>query len=80
MTLLEQLKTACTTKGIEFLEQDSMFGITLKPGIWHWFKHHKENIFVFDHTYSQNTGFTKKGILHGIGVRSYVKHKTGVDI
>lgn len=80
MTTLEKLKAACEEKKIECDSTDTVFGVRIKSGVWHWFNHLNGELFVFNHTYSQNTGKTNKGILHGISVRSYIEHKTGIDL
>lgn len=59
------------------LDYDGQIGIQFKSprysGLWHWFKIYTflsgENEIVFTHSYSQNTGATKKGLYHGMKVK-----------
>ena len=38
--------------------------------VWHWFKIYSEDFVAFDHSYSMNTGRSKKGIRHGMKIKS----------
>jgi hypothetical protein len=59
------------------LEYPDSIGIQFKSnrysGLWHWFSVDKigEKVYIdFSHSYSQNTGASKKGLYHSMSIKS----------
>lgn len=85
--LIESLKVAT---GVKYeLHQNENFswlqslGIKIErqgQSVWHWFECHTlsttgEILISFKHTYSQNTGATKKGLRHSMKIRTQIQKK-----
>lgn len=75
----QELIQTATAKNfqIEFSKDkfdQEMIGVCKGKGNWHWFTVLEETGYcLFHHTYSQNTGRTKKGIRHGLEVALSLK-------
>lgn len=63
----QTLIDALNQKAIRFEHRESMIGITFGKHVWHWFDC-KYDLITFDHSYSQNTGKTFRGVMHGVNV------------
>lgn len=75
---MTQVIEALKNNNIRFEETENMIGIYVK-NVWHWFRSY-DSFLVFNHSYSQNTGKTKKGLIHGLNVRKSISKKIGVVI
>jgi hypothetical protein len=52
------------------LEDPKFIGIRFAhKNVWHWFEVTNDGFVDFDHSYSQNTGKTKRGVMHMIRVK-----------
>lgn len=60
-----QILPAFGSNNIEHLycEKVNKVGFYSGKNVWHWFYICKDGTLIFDHSYSQNTGKTKKGFL-----------------
>jgi hypothetical protein len=47
---------------------EEMIGINKNKSCYHWFNVFSNGDVMFNHTYSMNTGTTKKGTMHGLRV------------
>lgn len=68
----QQLLNKATSKNyqIELSENvwgNQLIGVSKGKNCWHWFEVVGEDL-LFRQTYSQNTGETKKGIMHSLKV------------
>lgn len=57
-------------------------GVCLTPSIWDWYTYTRlgsNEYFSFSQTYSQNTGRTKKGTMHGLRKLTHLSNKLGID-
>lgn len=70
MQSAQLIKTA-TEKGFKVDQENfpGMIGINKGKHVWHWFNVWPDGEVSFDHSYSQNTGSTKKGTMHAISVK-----------
>lgn len=73
MTKQELINNATSKKfkvGLNETEMYNYIGIYKGRDVWHWFKSFKGDDYVlFDHSYSCNTGKSKRGIMHEIRVK-----------
>jgi hypothetical protein len=88
MTLL-QLEAAAVKKGLptEFISREfpesNMLGIKNGKHVWHWFTEfsRKNTTYIsFDHSYSQNTGKTLRGITQSIYIKEALGKKLNLDL
>lgn len=74
---LQDLINACENAGVKYnLEYEGQIGIKTGRFVWHWFE---TSFLLFQHSYSQNTGSTKKGTRHGWKIKDAITKKTGFD-
>ncbi len=84
MNKLLQIKTLATEKGCRIQESMhssglNMIGICLpKQHVYHWFTHFKGEHFRFDHSYSMNTGATKRGLMYGLRKKIALQKMLGI--
>lgn len=87
---IEEIKSQLEKTGIEHEirknEEQSwqtLIGIKLRSKhVWHWFTYNQftnSTFTSFDHSYSQNTGRTKKGLAHRIKTYEVAKNATGIQ-
>ncbi len=78
MTTTELINHATSRKFSICLDDENKVGICKGKGVWHWFDvYDNGNFVIFNHSYSQNTGRTFKGIMHEIKVKTglgFYKH------
>jgi hypothetical protein len=81
-TKLQQVKQALQDKGCSIAEENGLFGFRLpKQHVYHWFDVTPDgSLLLFNHSYSQNTGRSKKGMYHRFRVYRTVRRITGIDI
>lgn len=85
MENLQQLKEALTAKEILFIDHktNQRFGVYLGGRVWHWFTYYSTgNRFwlLFKHSYSADTGKSKKGIQHEQRVLHHIERETGLKL
>lgn len=82
LTPIQRVKAAAESIKLQTEErpEQSLLGICLGKGVWHWL-HHVDGFFISVYqSYSQNTGRTFKGVMHGIRARIAITNRTGVEI
>lgn len=80
-TTLDILKVMLSAKGIQWKMLNDMLGIRYEGHwVWHWFTHVGGELMLFSHSYSQNTGATKKGFTRAMKVYDRVLKLTGIDV
>lgn len=61
-------------------DSPTMLGIYLGKHCWHWFEKLTDGNIYFNHTYSQNTGRTKRGTMHRINIKRRISKKIGIEL
>lgn len=91
-TQVENAVIAIASKGLDFEaytnieSRDTFIGIKeTKKFVWDWFKAHTYYVdgivsMDFDHSYSQNTGRTKKSVMHRINTRAKYENLLGLEL
>lgn len=72
LTTLTELKSFLQGRGIEVLEINGLIGFKPNRHVIHWFNgYFSETLqFIdFDHTYSMNTGKSKRGVTQRLAVK-----------
>jgi len=75
MNTLSELKEAAANKNYEIHTADrkngaQAIGLTTGKGVFHWFEDtFATGSYYFSHSYSQNNGTTKKGLMHQMRIR-----------
>ncbi len=68
MTTTQLIQNA-TAKGFKVnTENENLIGVNKGKFVWHWFDVLCGEVY-FNHSYSQNTGATKKSTMHRINVQ-----------
>lgn len=85
MEYIETIKEACQKAGVKVethqKEYYTLVGFQVKQWIWHWFRVYDSYTYMlFDHTYSQNTGRSKRGVCHMLKVQDSIRRRTGLQI
>ena len=70
---LESFTSALDSKNVKYEVEGNRIGIMLTPFCWTWLDI-VGGIAFFSHTYSQNTGETKKGLEHRTKKIAHLKH------
>jgi len=63
--------------------REKMIGLSTNKHTYHWFRWTSimgKEFIDFDHTYSQNTGRSKRGLSHRIKVTRSLEKKLGSDV
>lgn len=64
----KEIRDAAKAKGYKIEESGNQIGICKGNHIWHWWRTlslDEDEYALFDHSYNQNTGESKKGLRHG---------------
>jgi hypothetical protein len=80
MIKLDEVFKALTEKNIRFENHGTTIGINFTKHIWDWFDLTTLGDLEFNHTYNQNTGSTKKGVMHGIRKKIQFEKKCGIKL
>ncbi len=64
--------------GVPFTKYDNVIGVRTGKFVYHWFDIISEDCLIFNHSYSQNTGSTKKGRRQRDVVLNSIAKKLGV--
>lgn len=71
----------CNATNTKYDLQEGFIGFQLKnKHVWHWFKHLDGTDFYFHHSYSQNTGATKRGMKQRFRVYHSINRVLGINI
>lgn len=76
---MTNLINALKNKGISYEVMGNQIGIRTGKHVWFWFNDHG-GYLMFDHSYSQNTGRIKSGVMTGIRAKMAIKKRTGVEL
>jgi len=75
MNTLSELKEAAANKNYEIHAVDRndgtvAIGLTAGKGVFHWFEDtFGTGAYYFGHSYSQNNGTSKKGLMHQVKIK-----------
>lgn len=77
---IAQIIEKLSAKGLKTEASGNLFGFTYGKHVWHWFELKSDGFIYFNHSYSQNTGSTTKGLKKGFALEFKLEEMIGSEL